>query len=91
MPRYEEEKLRLIAGEALGELMRATELHGPMRSGHEGYAVLKEEVDELWEMIKVNPKKLTEIQKAELKLKIREEAIQVAAMGMRFVLDVCGP
>lgn len=63
------------------EIQRASQLHPPMNSHHEGYAVLLEEVDELWEEIKKrrkdrDPKKL------------KEEAIQVAAMAVRFIFDL---
>lgn len=68
-----------IGTEACQELERATEKYGPFASSHEGYAVLKEEVDELWDAIKRN----------ESPQKKREEAIQVAAMALRFVLDCC--
>jgi glycyl-tRNA synthetase beta subunit len=51
-------------------------------SAHEGYAVLAEEVDELWEHVKVNQKRRDIVA-------MRKEAIQVAAMAIRFVLDVC--
>ena len=51
-------------------------------SAHEGFSVLKEEVDELWEHVKVNQRK------RDIKA-MRKEAIQVAAMAMRFALDVC--
>jgi len=63
-----------------GELLRATAKHGPMRSAHEGYAVLKEEVDELWDDVKANNHSGAVT-----------EAIQVAAMAARFVLDVGAP
>ncbi len=61
----------------LGELRRARTLF-PARfhSPHEGYAILKEEVDELWEAIKKNDADGT-----------REEIIQVAAMALRFITD----
>ena len=59
-----------------GELDRATEMFDRFNSTHEGYAVLKEEVDELWEAVKKN-----DIQAA------RMEAYQVAAMAIRFLLD----
>ena len=65
---------------ALNELLRATRLHGPMRGTHEGYAVILEEVDELWDEVK---------KKHPDKAMLREEAIQVAAMALRFVVDVC--
>lgn len=51
-------------------------------SAHEGFAVLKEEVDELWDHVKVNQTKrdLGAMQK---------EAVQVAAMAVRFAQEVC--
>ena len=54
----------------------------PFNSAHEGYAVLLEEVDELWEHVK------TRQDKRDLAA-MRKEAIQVAAMAVRFVLNVC--
>lgn len=69
-----------IALEAARELDRAMALHGPMHSAHEGYAVMLEEMDELW----------AEIKKREPdKVAMRAEAIQIAAMAMRFVIEVC--
>lgn len=60
------------------ELVSATRKFGPMASAHEGYAVILEEMDELWEAIK--SKNLT-------REDIQAEAIQVAAMAVRFLLD----
>ncbi len=62
------------------ELRRATDKFGKFNSPHEGYAVLKEEVDELWDAIKDNASPQRQ----------REEAIQVAAMAIRYILDVTG-
>lgn len=62
------------------ELRRAMEKHGPMNSAHEGYAVILEELDELWDEIK--------LQKPDRE-KLRKEALQVAAMALRFIYDVC--
>lgn len=50
-------------------------------SAHEGFAVLKEEVDELWEHVKTNQKK-RDIPA------MHKEAIQIAAMAIRFAVDV---
>ena len=36
----------------LAEYRKAREKHSPMKSAHEGYAVLLEEVDEMWDAIK---------------------------------------
>lgn len=55
-----------------------------MNSAHEGYAVLLEEVDELWEHVKVKQGERDVHEMA-------YEAIQVAAMAIRFVVDVCTP
>jgi|GEM_PF-5944413 len=54
--------------------------HKPLRSAHEGYAVILEELDELWEEIK---------RKDRDKKRMRAEAVQVAAMATRFLIDVC--
>ncbi len=69
-----------IVDEVVAELERATALHGPMSSPHEGYAVLWEEVNELWEEVKANPRDDDTM---------RAEAVQVAAMAIRFILDCC--
>jgi hypothetical protein len=48
---------------------------------HEGYAVLLEEVDELWEEVKKNQKNYDLNRQ-------RKEAIQVAAMAVRFATEL---
>jgi len=69
-------ELEPIVREVIAEFAKAMAKFGSFNSDHEGYAVLKEEVDELWDEIKRdNP------------TKAREEAIQVAAMGLRFIFD----
>ncbi len=67
----------------LEEYFKATKRFGPFKSAHEGYAVLLEEVDELWEEIKKKKNKRK-------KKKMLEEAIQVSAMALRFANDICG-
>lgn len=59
------------------ELIEATKRFGPMASAHEGYAVILEELDEMWDEVKANSTK-----------RAREEAVQVAAMATRFLIDV---
>ena len=54
----------------------------PMNSAHEAYGVLMEEIDELWDHVKTNQKRRN-IQE------MRAESIQVAAMAVRFVRDIC--
>lgn len=58
------------------EQKRATKKHGPIRSFHEGYAVLLEEVDELWDEVK----KKTENRNID---NIKEELVQIAAMAAK--------
>lgn len=64
------------------ELLKATEKFDSFNSAHEAYSVILEELDELWEEIKKKKENRS-------KEKLRKEAIQVAAMAVRFVLDVC--
>jgi NTP pyrophosphatase (non-canonical NTP hydrolase) len=72
-----------LADEVMAELNSAMQNWPEFNSAHEGYAVLAEEVDELWEHVKTN-------QKRRDLAKMRKEAVQVAAMAMRFALEVCG-
>lgn len=64
---------------AVTEFTAATEKYQPFNSPHEGFAVLKEEVDELWDLVK------QDATRAEL----AAEAKQVAAMALRFLTDCC--
>lgn len=78
--------LSSVSIEAREECERARKVHPkPFNSAHEGYAVLREEVDELWDEVK---KGGTEPRSRE---RMRKEALQVAAMALRFVLEVCDP
>ena len=64
------------------EVARARTLYPSFHSGHEGYAVIREELDELWDEVKAS-KGLMQSELAGL------EAVQVAAMALRFALDLC--
>jgi hypothetical protein len=64
------------------EVCSARSKFSKFNSAHEGYAVMKEEVDELWDEIKVK-------QKDRDKAKMKKEAIQVGAMAIRFIQDCC--
>ena len=77
-------KDRHAINHVLDEYARATDAFGPFASMHEGYAVLLEELDELWDEIKSSPNKNP--MRAE---RIRLEAGQVAAMALRFLVDCC--
>ena len=74
---HEKSEVKKILQWIEDELHKATHSYGPFNSSHEGYAVIKEEVDEMWDDIKTN-------KFASSKL----EAIQVAAMCVRYILDV---
>ncbi len=70
--------LEIVLEAVHAEYLRATSLHGSFSSTHEGWAVLREEVDELWDAVKKNDGKKA----------LREEAIQVAAIAIRFCIDL---
>lgn len=62
----------------IAELNLARKKHPPMASTHEGYAVILEELEELWEEIKM---------REPVPERLRDEAVQVAAMAIRFLID----
>lgn len=74
--------LTSVAADALDEASTASAKWPPFNSAHEGYGVLLEEVEELWDHVKVNQTK------RDLGA-MRKEAIQVAAMAIRFAHDIC--
>ena len=77
---YEEiDKAELILDALRDELEFAFKKFPAFRSYHEGYAIIKEEVDELWDDIKAN--KGGEPAAA-------REALQIAAMAIRYIVDV---
>lgn len=75
-------KVAEIIGEVDQELYSACAKFGPFNSAHEGFAVLLEEVDELWDEVRAK-------QGDRDISAMRKEACQVAAMAMRFMMDVC--
>lgn len=67
----------IIASYLVEELERANKIHGAkFASPHEGYAVMKEELDELWDEIKKQHPDND---------RLRDEAIQVGAMAIKFI------
>lgn len=64
------------------ELVYAIGYWPAMNSAHEGYSVLLEEVDELWAHVKTK-------QKNRDLSAMKKEAVQVAAMAIRFAIEVC--
>lgn len=77
-------ELRLIEN----EVIRACRLHSKMNSHHEAYSVILEELDEYWDEVKVNPRKLTETQMHERENNILTELRQIAAMCIRAIHDL---
>lgn len=61
------------------EVAAAVDLHAPFNSAHEGYAVILEELDELWEHVRGNTARGEDA---------RQEAVQVAAMAVRFAAEI---
>jgi NTP pyrophosphatase (non-canonical NTP hydrolase) len=66
------------------ELKRARQQHGPILSVHEGYAVILEELDEVWDEVK---KKTSEQNLNNL----FKELVQVSAMAQKMAEDVVIP
>lgn len=64
------------------EFNRAKDLYPAFHSNHEAYAVIKEEIDELWDEIKRS-------KDVRANDKIRKELIQVGAMVLRYLNDLC--
>ena len=63
------------------ELFSAMRKHGPMKSGHEAYAVILEELEEYWDQVKCKTSERdTEAMYAEL--------VQIAAMAARAAVDL---
>lgn len=71
-----------ITARVCDEFYRASNTYPRFNSAHEGYAILLEEVDELWDEVKKSPKNRDPE-------KMRTEAIQVAAVALRFLYDCC--
>lgn len=65
------------------EFLRAINNFPPFRSPHEGYALILEEVDELWEYVKL------QYNDDNRDYGMLKEATHVAAMAIRFICDVC--
>lgn len=69
--------MRDAAQAALSECYATRRKHKPMNGPHEGYAIILEELDEMWDAIKAN-----DIKHA------KHEATQVAAICIAFIAEV---
>lgn len=78
---YDERRVDVALAAVRSELLSAMAAFPTFNSPHEGYAVLCEEVDELWDEVKANHG---------LSPAARIEATQVAAMAVRYIVD-CDP
>ena len=70
------EGLFVVLVEMAQEYQRARVKFPPFHSAHEGYAIIKEELDELWGYVKANQV-----------FRSRKEAVQVGAMAIAFIME----
>jgi len=77
-----------VLDEIDAEAIRATTLHGSMKSLHEAKAVIEEEFDEFWDAVKLNPKKMTPDEVAAWSKNIHEELVQIAAMCVKTIVNL---
>lgn len=71
-----------ITQEIRNEVESARSKYHNFNSLHEGYAVILEELDELWDAIKASKDIRGDNS-------MRKECIQIAAMAVRFIEDLC--
>jgi hypothetical protein len=90
MPEKEAAEIRAIFEEVFKELERARTRFAPMHSAHEGIAVVEEEFLELREQVfGIKWDKVADEYDEFTTDKMRVEAVQLAAMAVRFLVDVC--
>ena len=65
------------------EYKDARKKYASFHSTHEGIAVIQEEVDELWDMVKRN-------KEVKIQPEMVKECIQIAAMSFAFMKDLGG-
>lgn len=82
MPNHAVDTVKLVGmlAQVQREYQDARAKHVRMRSRHEGWAIIKEELDELWDEVRKKHPTVNEM---------RKEAIQVAAMAVAYALEVC--
>lgn len=80
----EKQLMYMAHDDILNEYINARDRFPAFNSGHEGYAVILEELDELWEEVTDN-KRDPKIRRPMM----RKEAMQVAAMALAFMVECC--
>jgi len=70
-----------VASQFVQELEKARVKFAPMNSAHEGYAVIAEEFDELWDIVKQKQPERDYVA-------FRKEAIQLGAMVLALVVEI---
>lgn len=80
------QRVNTILDAVFAELIMAkAKFPRPFASAHEGFGILKEEVDELWREVCGQ----SAGDQTERKARMRKEAIQVAAMAVQLIEEVC--
>lgn len=79
--RYATARVDAFLNMVRSEVLRAMVNYPPMNSPHEGYAVILEEVEELWDEVRKKPSE----QNHEA---MRHEVQQIAAMAVRFAVEL---
>jgi hypothetical protein len=74
------DRIETLAAAIVEEVRRAERKHAPMHSPHEGWSVIWEELEELREHVRADTGRSADAKK---------EAIQIAAMGLRYALNLC--
>lgn len=75
-----QDPLENVLADLRAEVAKARTKHPPINSPHEGWAVIREELDpELWEHVCGNTGRT---------VAARQEALQIAAMGVQYILDL---
>jgi hypothetical protein len=93
--------MKTASAEAVrAELARARAKYPDFHSSHEGHSLIREELEELWDLVKADhstrPSDLNAFgyksppnSPPSYRQMMRDECIQVAAMAIRFIEDLC--
>lgn len=76
---YDDEDVSAALREVSNELHNAMSRFPALNSPHEGHSVIREEMHELWDHVRANTGRSAEA---------RHEAVQVAAMAVRYMIEL---